>query len=185
VNRLILRFLNFPILLLLTAIAIAIQTSLFAEWPLRFFQPNIVLLVVVWCALKRTFLEGGIFTLLIGDFAELHSAVPQGVFLLCYMALYLVLRAADKLLVLPTKPPMIKLSMACFAFWHISAMILMSSMAHRPLWKSMIVHLVPGAVMAAVLGAWVFRALENFDLLTFKNVSAENPDEFQIENLGL
>jgi hypothetical protein len=39
--------------------------------------------------------------------------------------------------------------------------------------------------MAAILGIWVYRGLEKFDLVTFKNTSAENVDEFQIENLGL
>jgi hypothetical protein len=185
-NRLILRALNSPILVLLTAIAIAIQTSLFAAWPLRFFQPDIVLLIVIWCGLKRDFLEGGVITLIIAEIAELHSSVPQGVFLIGYMALYLILRAADKLFVLPTQLPMLKVTLASAAGWRICEMVVLSMVApHRYLWRQMIVHVIPGAVMAAVFGVWVFRALEKFDTATFKNASAENPDEFQIENLGL
>ena len=184
-NRLVLRFLNAPILVLMTTIAIALQTSLFAAWPLRFFQPDFALLAVIWFALRRNFTEGGILTLIISEIAELHSAVPRGVFMIAYMALYLLLRTADKLFVLPTQPPMVKVSMASSAFWQCCSMVLMTLLAHRTIWKLMIVHLVPGAVMAAIFGIWVFRGLERFDQVTFKNAAAENPDEFQIENLGI
>src|ERR1700752_4792207 len=115
-NRLILRAFNLPILVLLTAIAIAVQTSLFTPWMMRFFQPDILLLVVVWCALHRGFGEGGLITLIIGGRAELHSAIPQGIFLISYMTLYLALRAADKMFVLPTQNPMVKVTMASSGF---------------------------------------------------------------------
>lgn len=183
-NRLILRFLNSPILVLLTAVGIAIQTSLFATWPLHVFQPDIVLLIVVWCALHRDFTEGGVLTLIIGDIAELHSAAPQGVLLISYMTLYLALRAADKLFVLPTELPMLKVSMASAVLWQVTTMLVLSLVTgHRSIWQQMIIHLVPGAVMAGVFGVWIYRWLEKFDAVTFKNQSAENPDEFQIENL--
>lgn len=185
-NRLILRFLNLPSLVLLTAIAVAIQTSLFSSWPLSFFMPDAILLVVIWCALRRDFTEGGIITLIVSEIAELHSSVPSGIFLISYMALYLLLRAADKMFVLPTEFPMAKVTLSSSAFWKISTIVILTLMSsRRHLWEQMISSLVPGAVMASILGAWVYPALEKFDLATFKNASAENPDEFQIENLGL
>jgi hypothetical protein len=183
-NRLILRFLNSPILVLLTAVGIAIQTSLFATWPLHVFQPDAVLMVVIWCALHRDFTEGGIITLIIGDIAELHSAAPQGVLLISYMALYLTLRAADKLFVLPSELPMVKVSMVSAVLWQATTMtVLYLVSGHRAIWQQMIVHVVPSAVMAGISGVWIYRWLEKFDAVTFKNQSAENPDEFQIENL--
>lgn len=186
-NRMILRNINFPILIVLTAIAIAIQTSLFNSWPLRFFQPDVVLLVVIWVALHRSMGTGGVLTLIVGEAAELHSSSPQGVFLISYMAVYLTVRAADKLFVLPTQLPMVKVTMACAAFWRLSVMLTMVllSAAHRDVIKEMFVHVVPGAVMAAVFGVWVYRGLEKFDTMTFIHANSENPDEFQIENLGL
>src|ERR1700744_1495671 len=101
-NRLLLRFLNSPALVILTAIAIAIQTSLFATWPIRFFEPDVVLLVVMWCSLRREFVEGGVLTRIIAEIAELHSAAPQGILLVSYMAVYLIFRGAAKIFVLPT-----------------------------------------------------------------------------------
>ena len=185
-NRLILRFLNLPILLFLTAMAIAVQSSLFTPWPLRYFQPDFVLLVVIWCALKRGFGEGGLITLAIGEFAELHSAIPQGIFLVSYMSVYLAIRAADKVFVLPTETSMVKVTMASSGVWHLAMMISLALISPtRQLWRQMFVHVVPSAVMAALLGVWIYRGLEKFDLVTFKNTSAENVDEFQIENLGL
>jgi cell shape-determining protein MreD len=185
-NRLILRNLNLPILILLTAIAIALQTSLFASWPLRYFQPDFVLLVVIWCALHRKLWVGGLITLLIGEAAELHSSVPQGVFLVSYMAVYLLVRAADKLFQLPTENSMVKLTLFCSTMWRGCVMLTMVLLSgHRNAVKQMFVQVVPGAVMAAVFGIWVYRALARFDVLTFIDTNNENPDEFQIENLGL
>ena len=168
-NRMILRNINFPILIVLTAIAIAIQTSLFELLAASFFPTR--------CRSTRRhlwsrFIEAWarrVLTLIVGEAAELHSSSPQGVFLISYMAVYLTVRAADKLFVLPTQLPMVKVTMACAAFWRLSVMLTMVllSAAHRDVIKEMFVHVVPGAVMAAVFGVWVDRGLEKFYTMTF------------------
>jgi hypothetical protein len=81
---------------------------------------------------------------------------------------------------------MVKVSMASAVFCQSIAMIVLSLESGRHwIWQQMIVHVVPGAIMAGIFGVWVYRWLERFDAATYKNQSAENPDEFQIENLGI
>lgn len=185
-NRIILRALNSPILILILTIAVAVQTSLFSSWPLRFFQPDVILLAVIWFGLHREFLEGGVMTLILGEIAEIHSSAPQGIFLMGYMAVYLALRSADKLFVLPTESNMFKITLAGAAIWHLVTISVMGMMTgQRHLWQEMATHIFPSSVMAAVFGLWIYRWLEKFDALTFKHANTENPDEFQIENLGL
>ena len=82
-TRLLLRSLNSPALVLLALLGIAIQTSLFSFWPLSYVQPDIVLLLVIWCALRRQFFEGGVITLIVmasmtkADFGELIESRTQ------------------------------------------------------------------------------------------------------------
>ena len=71
-TRLILRALNAPLLLLLVTLGVAALSSLFTEYPLIYLQPNLVLIAVIWCALRRPFIEGGILTLIIAENAEIH-----------------------------------------------------------------------------------------------------------------
>src|SRR3546814_9001214 len=60
------------------------QTTLFKAPVLSYFEPDLILFAVLWCALHRPFTEGGILTLLFGYFSELHSSSPSGAFLITY-----------------------------------------------------------------------------------------------------
>src|SRR5262245_36686835 len=100
-TRILLRYLNFPALVLLVILGVAIQTSLFASYPFLYLQPDFVLLAVMWCALHRGFSEGGALTLIFAEIAEAHSAAPQGIFLASYMAIYLLVRFAARFVVIP------------------------------------------------------------------------------------
>jgi hypothetical protein len=185
-NRLLLRFLNSPALVILTAIAIAIQTSLFATWPIRFFEPDVVLLVVLWCSLRREFVEGGVLTLIIGEIAELHSAAPQGILLVSYMAVYLSFRGAAKIFVLPTDDGWVRISATAAVLWRIATAISMHLLApNHASWYHLLTFMIPAACIQATAGLWIFKWLEKFDAVTFKNASLENPDEFQIDNLSI
>jgi hypothetical protein len=185
-NRLILRFLNSPVLILLTAVAVAVQTSFFATWPLRLFEPDIVLLVVLWCSLQRDFTEGGVITLVIGEIAELHSAAPQGVLLISYMLVYLAFRGAAKVFVLPLDDGLVRVSAAGAVLWRLVTGTLLSLLAPGRLpWHHFILFTVPEVLIQAGMGLWVFKWLEKFDAVTYKNKNLENPDEFQIDNLSI
>src|SRR4051812_35076628 len=100
-TRLLLRAFNGPALILLALIGISIQTSFFSFWILPYIRPDVVLLMVIWCALRRDFAEGGILTLIISNISEIHSAAPSGLFMISYMIVYLAVRLSARLFVIP------------------------------------------------------------------------------------
>jgi hypothetical protein len=183
-NRLVLRLLNAPALVLIGALGVAVQTSLFAVSPLTYFQPDILLLIVIWCALHRDFTEGGILTLILANVAEIHSAAPQGLFYISYMVVYLGVRGISHLLVLPENPSSLWLLTACASLaWKISNLTvldLLGGSAHP--WRVTAIYLIPGTFVQAVLGPWVYRRLALFDRKTFKDERAESQldDELQL-----
>lgn len=186
--RIVLRILNTPILLLATILAIAIQTSLFATYPFTYIQPDVVLLVVIWCALRRSFFEGGVLTLILGNVAEIHSAAPQGLLMLTYMLVYLGVRAAARLLVIPHFSSLILLTMAASIASKAAYLVVLYLMgAAGNQWQPMLIYLFPGAMMAGLLGFWTFRGLDRFDWVTFKNIRARQAleDELRLEGEGL
>ena len=63
-KRLIWRLLNAPLLFMIVGFGVALATSIFNSYPLHYFQPDLIFLVVIWCSLRRTFTEGGVLTLL-------------------------------------------------------------------------------------------------------------------------
>lgn len=168
-NRILLRFFNFPGLLLLTLLAIAVQTSLFSFWPLQYLQPDVVLLVVVWMALKRGFAEGGILVLLISDFSELHSAAPQGLFFLTYMTVFLCVRALSRLIVIPNIHSLVMVTLFVSLFWKLECLGILHLLgAAGNQWRHTLLYLFPGAVVEGLLSIWVYRVLEKYDRATFK-----------------
>src|SRR5690242_17362931 len=123
--RIILRTLNGPILILLVALAIALQSSLFTSWPFLYFQPDVVLLVVVWCGLRRNFEEGGVLTLLMAEMCEVHSAAPRGLYLICYIAVYFMVRSTARFFVLPTLFTYAILTLTSSIVWKIVELIVL------------------------------------------------------------
>src|SRR5690606_22590765 len=114
-----LRALNPFFFILLMAIGVALQTSLFNSYPFLYLQPDIVLFGVIWCALKRGFVEGGILTLVFSNMAELHSSTPQGLFLLCYMVVYLTVRTLARYFLIPNLSAMVMLTLGASVVWKI------------------------------------------------------------------
>lgn len=186
-TRLILRLLNAPFLILLVAIGIALQSSLFCTWPLIYLQPDVILPVVVWCALKRGFDEGGIITLIIANMGEIHSAVPSGIFLMSYMIVYLLVRAASRFFVIQSLISFAVVTLISCAGWKlIGQLILYLLGVSASQWKHTFTFLLPGAGIEGVFSMWVFQWLDKFDRATFKNLRAEQAmeDELQLNNEG-
>lgn len=186
-TRIILRALNGPILILAIILGISLQSSLFSSWPFLYFQPDIVLLVVVWCALRRGFEEGGIITLIIAEMAEIHSGAPQGLYLISYMAVYLMVRGGSRFLVIPTLFSYAVLALAGSILWKLVGLLvlyLLGVSANQ--WKHTITFLFLGAAIEGAFSLWIYRWLDRFDWVTFKNARAEHAldEELQLDSEG-
>lgn len=185
--RLVLRFLNGPILVLFVAVGIAVQSSLFASWPLLYLQPDIVLLAVVWCALRRNFTEGGAITLIAAEMSEIHSATPQGLYLICYMTVFLLVRSASRFLVIPSLFSYAMLTLASSVAWKLTGLIVLYLLgASGNQWKHTLTFVFIGAAVEGVISIWVYKWLEKFDWVTFKNARAEHAldEELQLNSEG-
>jgi cell shape-determining protein MreD len=186
-TRTLLRALNTPILIFLVIIGIAIQSSLFSSWPLNYFQPDFALLAVVWCALRRNFGEGGIITLIVANASEIHSAAPQGIHLMSYMAVFLLMRAASKFFVIPNLFSYAMFTLVSSMIWKIVGLFILHLLgASANQWRHTVTYLFLDASVGAAYSLWVFRWLEKFDWITFKNARAEHvvDEELQLENEG-
>src|ERR1035437_810875 len=86
----LLKLSNFPGMLVIALCALTLQSTLLYFPSIAFFQPDLLIFFVLWVAIKRSFIEGGILTLLFGYLAELYSAAPQGFYLCTYMVIYLI-----------------------------------------------------------------------------------------------
>ncbi|MGE0615300.1 MAG: hypothetical protein AB7P04_06645 [Bacteriovoracia bacterium] len=185
---LIIRALNAPILILLVSIGAAIQTSLFANWPFLYLQPDVILLATIWCALKRSFTEGGVLVLILGNVAEVHSGAPRGVFLATYMAVYLMIRGMGKLVLIDQLSSFVGLTLFTSIFWKLSVLFVLSTLGiGENIWRHTLALMLPWAVMEGVVGTWVFKWFEKFDWVTFKDPRARASAEeaLQLDEEGL
>lgn len=170
----LLRFLNAPGLILTTVLGIAIQTSLFVSWPLNYFQPDIVLLMVVWCALRRGFTEGGTITLIISNLAEIHSASTRGLMMVSYMVVYLGVRLASRILVIPDLSSYVIVTLFASMAWKLSMFMALYGLGvANNTWRHTLLFMTPGALVEGALGFWIYKRLERFDWFTHKKPPTE------------
>lgn len=167
-KRLIWKGLNAPLFILLVIISIGIVSAVFnSEW-LRYFQPDIVLIAVIWCALRRRFTEGGMLTLVFSMIAESHSSAPRGFMMICFMLLYLSTRAFSRYFVISSFTSLILVTMAAAAYWKITHLCVLAFFnLAQPQFRHTLIQLVPSCLMAGITGIWAFKGLEIFDRLTF------------------
>ncbi len=187
-KRILLKALNTPGLILIAILAIAIQTSVFSGSLARYFQPDAILILVIWCALKRPFGEGGVLTLVFGNIAEIHSGAPQGLFLILSMLVFLGVRSASRYFVIQNRLHWVLLSLICLVLHHVGlwfALSLLDAPVPRLGYQSLL--LLPALGSQSILAYFAFPWLENYDWSTYKSPKAQRllEDELHLEGEGL
>jgi hypothetical protein len=183
-RNIFLRFLNAPMFALLVAIAVAVQSSLFDHYPLWYFQPDLVLIAVIWCALRRTLTEGGILVLVFGSIVEVHSSAPNGFFLCVYMAIFLGLRAFSRFFVISQFVSLLVVTMGAAVAFKLTVLV---TLAFFDLAATQVPHtfftVIPFAGMEGLMGFWAFKALDAFDRSTTKSERSRQliEDELLVE----
>jgi len=187
-NRTLLRLINAPAFVLLVALSVALQTTLFSSEWLHWFQPDLVLLGVFWVALRRSFTEGGILTLIFAHITEIHSGSPQGVLLLCYLGVFLCIRLLIRIIVLPRISSLVLASIVASIAWktlHLGLLHLMGLSSHH--WRHTVMQIFPSAIVTGLIARPVFQFLDHFDLLTQRGPRSRIvlEDELLLEGGGL
>ena len=169
-RSLLLRFLNAPFFVLIVAAAIAVQSTLFNSYPLWYFQPDLVLIAVIWCALRRTLTEGGILVLIFASIVQTHSSAPAGFFLCIYMAIYLGIRAFSRFFVISQFASLLIVTISSAVVWKILVLVILAMFgrAGAQLYHFFI-SVLPFAGMEGLMGYWAYKALDAFDRATRKS----------------
>lgn len=187
-NRLLLSTLNGPLFIALVTIGLAVQSALFSFHPLDLFRPDFTLFAVIWCAQRRSFIEGGLLTLVFAELNEIHSTAPQGYFFVVYMASFLALVALAKYLMFTNRRSLITLAAWSSVGTKLVGLLLLKllGLADRQ-WENTLTYLLPGAMIQTALSPWVFRGLDRFDALTFKDPKTRErlQDELHLDEEGI
>jgi rod shape-determining protein MreD len=181
-TRIVLRLLNAPFLIFFVVVGIAIQSSLFNSWPLNYVQPDFVLLIVVWCALRRSFEEGGIITLIISNLSEIHSSSPQGMHFISNMAVFFLVRLSAKYLVISGLSTYVIVTIFSLVTWKLTGLLVLYLLgfSSTPL-KHTITFILLGTAVEGLVAIWIYRWLEKFDWVTFKNARAEHASDEELQ----
>lgn len=177
-KRLLIRLANTPLLVLLVLCGLAVQSSVFLLPWLRALQPDLVLLAVLWMAWRRGFVEGGVLTLLFAYCAELHSAVPQGLFLSGYMLIYLIARYTAHVFQIPHLKSYLVVTFIASITWKLTVLSILQMLSPGPdKWGHTLYLLIPGGMVEVFLGSILYRALDRLDRAMFKRVIADEENE--------
>jgi hypothetical protein len=169
-NRALLRSLNAPLLILMALFAVAIQSSLFQGRIGTLLQPDFIIIAVVWCALRRPFIEGSILTLLFGELVEIHSSAPQGVLMLSYVGVFLLTRACLKLFVIRGRRSWVALSFIGAFSWKLlflCTLYLLDLSENQ--WRHTLAYIIPNTLTTGLCSWWAMPWLERFDYWTWKS----------------
>ena len=171
----LLKALNIPGLMILALIFLTLQSTLFTNKALAFFQPDVVLFLVLWVAMKRDFTEGGLLTLLFGYCVELQSAAPSGLFLCDYMFIFMLARFLYKNFHIINRRTLVLVGISAGLFSRINILFILYLVNKAEnQWFHTIQLLAPTAIIHGLLIIPVFKFLHRFDMWTLKNPDAEH-----------
>jgi hypothetical protein len=173
-NRLLLRALNPLMVVLLAWIIMILQTSLFTLPILKPLQPDALILGMVWFALRRKFVEGGVLTLILAYLAEMQSSAPQGSFMILYMGTYLMVRGLNRLLVVSDLTKIVFMTLGATLFWRLGMILLFRQLGlvHR-YWEALLWWSLPTAAFTGLLGLLIYPWFQKLDDSTFKSTRSQ------------
>ena len=173
-TKTILKLLNFPGYLILALVGVAIQSAFFQYWPLSLLQPDFMLLFVIWAALRRSFWVGGWTTLILADFAELHSAAPQGSLLISYLVIFLGVRGFSRLAVIPNLYSLVTVTLFASMIWKLNNLALLRTLGvMNSSWRHTLIYLFPGAIIEGLFALGIYPLLDRYDTLTYHSPKRE------------
>jgi rod shape-determining protein MreD len=174
----LLKLSNFPGILVLALFALTIQSTLFNHPSIAFFQPDFLIFFTLWVAIRRSFIEGGILTILFGYLVELHSAAPQGFFICTYMAIYFVARFLYQQFQISNKKVLALVGIGFAVFMRILILFILYLLNRSEnVWHHTLQLIAPTILSHVLLIFLTFRILQRFDNWTLKNPDAERHHE--------
>ena len=166
----LLKMMNVPGLIVIALFALSLQGTLFTNSTAAFFQPDIILFLVLWVGMKREFNEGGVLTLVFGYLVELKSGAPKGLFLTNYMLLFLMTRFFYKNFQVINKRALIMIGLTAAVFSQLDILFILYLLNKADnQWFHTLQLIAPTAIVHGALIPFIFRGLYRFDFFTLKN----------------
>jgi rod shape-determining protein MreD len=174
----LLKLTNFPGMILLAMIALTLQSSLFNHPSIAFFQPDFLIFFTLWAAIRRSFIEGGILTLIFGNLVEIHSSAPQGFYLCLYMAIFLIARLLYQQFQIANQRILALVGILFSTFARLLTLFILFLMNRT----DHVIHhtlqlLAPTIFTHSIMILLTFKWLIRFDNWTLKNPDAERHHE--------
>jgi hypothetical protein len=150
-----------------------ILSTLFSTSALEYLKPDLVLLLVLYVALRRSFAEGGILSLCFGYLAELHSTLPKGGGLAIAMGLFLSIHVLRRYLLIPVLRPPLWIFPFSTLIGKVALLGVLQALglAHSQ-WKQTLLWIGLDMLIDSLVGIWLFPILGKFDWHTFKDPRA-------------
>jgi cell shape-determining protein MreD len=164
--RLFFLILNPCIYLLIAALGIAIQTTLFTNTYLEWVAPMIPLWVVVWLAKDRPLELTGCMSLIIGRICEIHSAAPMGLYAFAFIVIIFVVRLLCRFAVI--QPRFFFVTLTCISWILFKSILFLSLLVFRvntPLFIIFFLSCLVGSIFNGFFALWgelVFARLDQF-----------------------
>jgi hypothetical protein len=178
----ILKNINFLLYLLVALLIATVQSTIFAYYPLHYFQPDLLLIMVVYLGFKRDILEGGTLVLLAAMILEAHSSAGRNFLLTTYLYTFLIAKILSRMVVVPDMVTAIGFVTGLTIFKRIGLLILlgMQGRAENSLKHFMI--FIGGVLLEVVVQATLtppfFAWFNIIDMRTYKDEHSE--DEYDI-----
>jgi hypothetical protein len=151
-------------LVFLFCVSLALLTTVFKSGFLQYLAPNLFVILLVWISLQRSFLLGGVLTLILAHFYEIFSGAPQGLILLIAMILFLFYHFLVKWVVIPNQKILVLWTMVgCFFFKLLHFIFLTRMVHHWHLATASLTSLIPETLIVGLLAEFCFEKLKMFD----------------------
>lgn len=158
--------LNIFLILLFAVFACALQSVFLKLNFISWLHLDILLLIVVYLALHRNLIEGGMITVIIARLVEVNSGSPAGLMISCYLIVFLTTLFSREMFLLGTSVSTIILAMLGGLIWKLSLFLITAFLGILPdVWRSLLIFLIPSLIALGIFITPVFSILEKIDRL--------------------
>lgn len=169
------RALNFALVLLLCLLLSAVQSVGLKLDALSWLELDLLLLVVVYLSLHRSFIEGTVLVILIGRIAEIHSGAPAGILTACYLAVFLAILFTKEFVLVATTFSSIILAVASGVVWKVAFLVIAQRYGILPnIWRASLDYLLPFLLSLGVFSRPMTHLMRSLDLWTHMDREASS-----------
>lgn len=158
------RVFNFLLVALLAIVFAALQSVLLKLPFFAWLELDLLLLIVIFVSLHRSFLEGALLIVVIGRIAELHSGAPAGILVACYLAVFLALVFTKEMFLVASSFSSVILAVAGGIVWKVAFLIFAQRYGLLGnTWRASLEYLLPFLLSLGICAKPIFELVRRLD----------------------